>query len=104
MNTIPESGKRKPESRHLETRERATKRQRTGVPGISFFTTAANRRDGTVQSFFSVFTIAAGRRRNTRICLDTKGRAAAWAKALAIRAAYESQLSTLNSQLSTFPA
>jgi hypothetical protein len=76
-----------------ESIERATKRQPTGVPGISFFRSAANRRDGTVQSFFSVFTItAAGRRRTTRLCLDTMGRAAAWARALALRAAYERSL------------
>lgn len=75
----------------LESREKSTKRQPTGVPGISFFRTASNRRDGTVQSFFSVFTIAAGRRRTTRICLDTMGRPAAWAKALRLRADYENQ-------------
>lgn len=79
----------------IDHREKGYKRQRTGVPGISYFTTAANRRDGTVQRFLSVFTRTAdGRRRNTRICISTRGLEAAWRQAVAIRAAYEQRLTT----------
>lgn len=77
----------------IEQREKSGKATPTGVPGISFFTSASNRRDGTVQRFLSVFTkTPAGRRKCTRICLDTRGRQAAWRQALALRAAYETRI------------
>ena len=82
----------------IERREKSCKRRPTGVPGISQFSTASNRRDGTVQRFLSVFTRSAdGRRKNTRICLETHGVAAAWQRALSIRAAYERSLTTATS-------
>lgn len=73
--------------------EKANKRTKTGVPGISTFSSASNRRDGTVQQFLSVFTKTPdGRRRTNRICIATLGLQAAWRKALAIRAEYEKRM------------
>jgi hypothetical protein len=74
----------------LQTRERARKAHKTGVAGISFFQSAFNRRDGSVQAFFSVFVKTRdGRRRNRRFCLSTLGRAEAWRRALRCRAEHE---------------
>jgi hypothetical protein len=79
----------------LHVVERSTKRRPTGVPGINYFRSAGNRRDGTVQEFLSVFTrTPEGRRRNTRVCISTRGKSDAWRRALAIRAAYERQIAS----------
>lgn len=76
----------------IESREKASKRLRTGIPGISFFETDANRRDGTVQQFFSVHYRVNGKRRNDKFCIGTLGRETAWRRALQARAAHEQRV------------
>lgn len=76
----------------LHTSERSTKRQRTGVPGISYFTSSSNRRDGTAQRFLSVFTRKPdGGRKPVRFCITTLGASEAWRRAVECRAEYEAR-------------
>lgn len=78
----------------IETRERRSKRQPTGVVGISCFASRSHRRDGTVQRFFSVFTKRNGRRASRNFCIDTLGREEAWRRALRERAEHERALAS----------
>jgi len=65
----------------------------TGCVGISIVRSAANRRDGTVQLFFSVHARLTsgpnGRKRNRKFCISTLGREEAWRRALRYRAQHE---------------
>ena len=86
-------------------------RNRTGCAGIAFVTTASNRRDGTVQHFYSVHRRRAdGRPSNRKFCLETLGRAEAWRRALRCRAEHEAQTAaraaraTRTAGLTTTPA
>ena len=73
----------------VEDGERVSKTRPTGISGISYFTSACNRRDGSVQRFYSVFTkTAEGRRRCTRFCIDTLGESEALRRAVEVRASY----------------
>ncbi len=82
----------KPDHR-LQGHEKVSKRRPTGVPGISYFESASNRRDGTVQRFFSAYTrTPEGRRKCCRFCLDTLGEAEAMRRAIEARGAYEKKV------------
>jgi len=77
----------------LERYEKISKRRPTGVPGISYFESSANRRDGTVQRFFSAYTRTPdGRRKTSRFCLDTLGEAEAMRRAIEARGTYEQKV------------
>lgn len=74
----------------LESTEKISKRHPTGIPGISFFTSASNRRDGTVQEFLSVYhRTANGRRKCSRFCVTTLGYSEALRRAVEARGQYE---------------
>jgi len=82
-------------SHRSEKTERISKTKPTGLPGISYFTTASNRRDGTVQRFYSVYhRTADGRRKCSRFCLDTLGDAEALRRAIEARGSYENKVAS----------
>lgn len=85
-------------SPRVERRERITKAAPTGVPGISFFRTAAHRKDGTVQAFFAVHIKTHGRHTSRKFCISTQGKETAWRKAVALRAVYEREVAASRAQ------
>jgi hypothetical protein len=73
-----------------EPSERISKRQCTGVPGVSYFRSSSNRRDKTIQEFYSVYSRTTdGRRRCQRFCISTLGAAEAMRRAVEARGTYE---------------
>lgn len=80
-------------SHRTESTERVSKTRPTGIPGIAFFETASNRRDGTVQAFLSTYTRTPdGRRKCSRFCISTLGYSEALRRAVAARGTYERTL------------
>lgn len=65
-------------------------RTQTGVVGISVVRSASNRRDGTLQVFFSVHLRRPdGRKMNRKFCVSTLGKVEAWRRAVRFRAVHE---------------
>jgi hypothetical protein len=78
----------------------------TGCVGISVVRSASGRRDGTMQTYFSVHARKAnGKARNRKFCTSTLGRPEAWRRALKFRAQHETEVRGRRSEVSiSYPA